>query len=177
MKRLVYPVAAIVLMVASAFTAITSQNWTIKDDYSIKFTSKDPSGIFRGLKGDIIFDEKNLTDSKFDVTVDVATINTGNGMKNNHAKSDQWFNVEKYPVIKFTSTEITQGSSGYLAKGVLEIHGIKKEFIIPFIFQNNDTGGIFNASFDINRLDFNLGDAGHGATILKVDISVPVTKA
>ena len=177
MKRLVYPVAAIVLMVASAFTVITSQNWTIKDDYSIKFTSKDPSGIFRGLKGDIVFDEKNLTDSKFDVTVDVATINTGNGMKNNHAKSDQWFDVEKYPVIKFTSTEITQGSSGYLAKGVLEIHGIKKEFTIPFIFQNNDTGGIFNASFDINRLDFNLGDAGHGATILKVDISVPVTKA
>ena len=177
MKRLIYPIAAVAIIIASAFTVITSQNWTINDDYSIKFTSKDPSGIFKGLKGNIVFDEKNLEDSKFDVTVDVATINTGNGMKNNHAKSARWFDVDKYPVIKFTSTEITKTSSGYQAKGELELHGVKKEFTIPFTFQNNDAGGIFNSSFDINRLDFNVGDAGHGASILKVDISVPVSKA
>ena len=101
MKRLVYPIAALALMTASAFTFIASQDWKINDDYTIKFTSHDPSGTFGGLKGTVAFDENDLAASKFDVTIDVATINTGNGMKNNHAKSAKWFDAEKYPTIDF----------------------------------------------------------------------------
>ena len=84
MKRLIYPIAALIIMAASAFTVIKSQDWKIGDDYAIKFTSEDPSGVFRGLKGTISFDDKNLASSKFDVSIDVSTINTGNGMKNTH---------------------------------------------------------------------------------------------
>ena len=178
MKKLVYPIAAFILMAGSAFTIIRSQNWNISEDYSIKFTSDDPSGVFRGLKGTVLFDEKDLASSKFDVTVDVNTINTGNGMKNGHAKSEKWFDAEKYPLISFTSSAITRTASGYEAKGVLEMHGVKKDFTIPFTFSNTATGGVFNASFNVNRLDFNINTAepAHGASELKVDISVPVTK-
>lgn len=173
MKKIIYPAAALIIMIASAFTFVKTQDWKINDDYSVKFTSEDPSGIFQGLKGNINFDEKNLANSKFDVTIDVETINTGNGMKNNHAKSEKWFDAAKYPVIKFTSTVISKTASGYKALGSLEIHGVKKEITIPFSFQKN----IFSGSFDINRLDYNIGEAGHGSTILKVEISVPVSKA
>ncbi|MBS1600349.1 MAG: YceI family protein [Bacteroidetes bacterium] len=175
MKKLIYPVAALVIMIGSAFTFVTSQDWKIGDDYSVKFTSDDPSGVFRGLKGTINFDDKNLASSKFDVSIDVATINTGNGMKNTHAKSEKWLDAEKYPVIKFTSSEITSTGSGYQAKGTLEFHGVKKEIVMPFTFQNNT----FTSSFQINRLDYNVNtsEPAHGASVLKVDISVPVTKA
>src|ERR1700684_4255523 len=107
MKKLVYPVSAVLLVLACAFAGIRFQDWKIGDDYSVKFTSDDPSGVFRGLKGTVIFDENNLTASKFDVSIDVSTINTGNGMKNTHAKSEKWFDVAKYPTINFTSKEIT----------------------------------------------------------------------
>ena len=178
MKKLVYPMAAAVIVIASAFTAIKFQDWKINEDYSIKFTSEDPSGVFRGLKGTVVFDDQNLAASKFDLTVDVASINTGNGMKNTHAKSEKWFDAEKYPVIRFTSSEVTGTPAGYQAKGILEIHGVKKEVNLPFTFQKSDTGGTFNSSFDINRLDYNINSAepAHGASTLKVDISVPVTK-
>ncbi len=178
MKRFIYPAAAFAIMIASAFTVIKSQDWKISEDYSVKFTSKDPSGIFRGLKGNVMFDDKNLAASKFDVSIDVASINTGNGMKNTHAKSEKWFDAEKYPLIKFTSSEITATAGGYQAKGTLEMHGVKKDFVIPFTFQKTDNGGIFTSSFDINRLDFNVNTAEpeHGASVVKVDISVPVTK-
>ena len=178
MKKLIYPFAAIALVIASAFTVIKSQDWKIGEDYSIKFTSKDPTGEFKGLKGSVSFDENNLAASKLDVTVDVNTFNTGNGMQNTHAKSPMWFDAEKYPVISFTSSEITKTSAGYEAKGNLQIHGVTKEFTIPFTFEKNEDGGVFNSSFDINRLDFNINTAepNHGATALKVDISVPVTK-
>src|SRR6185369_4910883 len=98
MKKQVYTLATLALMIASAFTFIQSQNWKIADGYSVKFDGGDPSGEFTGLKGTIQFDEKNLAASKFDVSIDVATINTGNGMKNTHAKGANWFDVAKYPV-------------------------------------------------------------------------------
>jgi polyisoprenoid-binding protein YceI len=174
MKKLIYPFAAIALIAASAFTVIKSQDWKITDGYSIKFDGGDPSGEFKELKGTVSFDPNDLATSKFDVSVDVATINTGNGMKNKDAKSDKWFDAEKYPVIKFTSTAITKTAEEYDAKGILDMHGVQKEITIPFTFDNN----VFAGSFEINRLDYNINTAepNHGGTKFKIDLSVPVTK-
>jgi polyisoprenoid-binding protein YceI len=178
MKRIIYPIAAVIILAASAFTFVKSQDWKFTDDYAIKFSSADPSGEFKGLKGSVSFDDANLAASKFDVSVDVATINTGNGMKNTHAKSDKWFDADKYPTISFTSTAISKTATGFEAKGNLQIHGVTKEFTIPFTFQKTATGGIFTSSFDINRLDFNINTAepNHGASQVKVDLNIPVTK-
>jgi polyisoprenoid-binding protein YceI len=175
MKKVMYPVAALAIIVVSAFTVIKSQDWKIADNYSVKFEGGDPSGEFGGLKGTISFDPNNLATSKFDAAIDVATINTGNGMKNTHAKSDKWFDAEKYPTIRFTSTAITKTPAGYEAKGTLDMHGVKKEITIPFTFDNN----IFKGSFQVNRLDYNINTAepNHGAASFKVDITVPVVKA
>ena len=106
MKKAIYPVFAVVIMLGSAFTFIKSQDWKISDAYTVTFTSADPSGTFRGLQGTISFDDKNPAASKFDVTIDATTVNTGNGMKNTHAKSDKWLDVQKYPVIHFVSSEL-----------------------------------------------------------------------
>lgn len=174
MKKLAFPLAALFLIVSSAFTIYKSQAWKIGDNYSVKFTSTDPSGVFTGLKGTVEFDEKNLKASKFDVTVDVASINTGNGMQNTHAKSAQWFDAEKYPTIKFTSSAISKTANGYEAKGTLDLHGVQKEVAIPFTFQNNT----FTGSFEVSREDFNLNPSNAKAgKVIKVDLSVPVSKA
>ncbi len=173
MKKLFYPVAALVILSASAFTVFKAQDWKIGENYSVKFSSSDPSGAFTGLKGSIAFDEKNLGSSKFDVTVDAASINTGNGMQNTHAKSAQWFDVEKYPTIHFTSSALTKTAAGYEAKGTLDMHGVQKEVTIPFTFQNNTFAG----TFEVNRDDFNLNPSnGRAGRVIKVEISVPVTK-
>lgn len=174
MKRISYPIAALALVVASAFTVIKSQDWKISDNYSIKFDGGDPSGEFKGLKGTINFDPNSLASSKFDASIDVASINTGNGMKNTHAKSAKWFDAEKYPTIKFTSSSISKTATGYAATGVLEMHGVQKPATIPFTFEN----GVFTGSFEVNRMDFNINTAepDHGGSKFKVDINVPVSK-
>lgn len=173
MKRVHYLAAAVVITIASAFTAFQSPDLKIADNYYVKFDGGDPAGEFRGLEGTIRFDPNNLQASKFDVSVDVATINTGNGMKNTHAKSEQWLDAEKYPEIKFTSNSFARTSEGYEAKGVLDMHGVQKEITLPFTFRNN----VFSSDFEINRLDYNINteEPEHGAAVLKVDISVPVT--
>lgn len=174
MKKQTYLLTTLLLIGASAFTFIQSQNWNVAEGYSVKFDGGDPSGEFTGLKGVIQFDEKDLAASKFDMTLDVASINTGNGMKNTHAKSANWFDAEKYPTIAFTSTAITKTGDSYEAKGILEMHGMKKETIIPFTFANNTFAG----NIEVNRMDFGLDDGKHPKMMptLKVSINVPVTK-
>ena len=174
MKKSAYLLATVVLIAASAFAFIQSQDWKIAPNYSVKFEGGDPSGEFTGLKGTIQFDEKNLAASKFDVTIDPATINTGNGMKNTHAKGANWFDTAKYPTIAFTSSAISKTSTGYEAKGTLDLHGVKKEIVLPFTFVNNTFTGVI----EVNRLDYNLDDGKHPnmAPTLKVTITVPVTK-
>jgi polyisoprenoid-binding protein YceI len=174
MKKLMLPLVAFLLITGSAFTVWTAQDWKIADGYSVKFDGGDPSGEFTGLKGTISFDPSDLATSKFDATIDVASINTGNGMKNTHAKSEKWFDADKYPTIQFTSSAITKTATGFEAKGTLNMHGVQKEIVIPFTFENN----VFKASFTVNRLDYNINTAepNHGGSVFKVDLSVPVTK-
>ncbi len=176
MKKVIYPLAIASVLILSAFTTFNSTQWKIAEGYSIKFTSPNPSGAFTSLQGNIAFDENNLSASKFEVLVDVESINTGNGLKNRHAKSEKWFDAKKHPTIKFTSSKVTKASIGYELTGIMEIHGIQKEITFPFSFSNNT----FTASFEVNRLDYKIGTdegmQGNASTTLKIDLSVPVTQ-
>jgi polyisoprenoid-binding protein YceI len=174
MKKSIFPAIAMVVILVSAFTFIQSLDWKISDKYSVKFDGGDPAGDFTGLKGTIKFDENNLAASSFDCTIDVATINTGNGMRNTHAKSDKWLDAVKYPVIRFTSKSISKTAAGFAAVGTLDFHGVQKEITLPFTFVNN----VFTGAFEVNRMDYNVNpsEPKHGATVLKVSLNVPVTK-
>ena len=177
MKKYMYPALAVLILAASAFTFITATPWQIADGYSIGFSSNEASGIFKGFKGSIVFDDQNPAASKFDVLIDVATINTGNGLQNKHAKSDEWFDATKYPQIHFSSQKFVKAGTGYQVTGALEIHGAVKPVTIPFTFQKTAKGAAFTGSFMVNRNDFKIGKPGGEVDDqIKVDISVPVTK-
>ncbi|CAL1516454.1 YceI family protein [Chitinophaga sp. MM2321] len=176
MKRIAYPIIAVLLVFVSAFTFITSPQWKINNGYSVKFEGRYADGVFEKLKGTIIFDEQNVSTAKFDVTIDVASINTGNRLKNRHAKGESWFNTDKYPVIHFVSSSVTKEGAVYEAKGELEMHGIKKNFIIPFTFKNNGGNGVFTGNFKVNRSDFDIGvPRGDESDFTKLQVVVPVT--
>jgi polyisoprenoid-binding protein YceI len=172
MKKQIWLAGTILLMAASAFTFIHVRRWKIVEVYTVKFDTGIHSGEFRGLKGTISFDEDNLEVSKFDVTIDPATINTGNGMKNKEAKGPNWLDVEKYPLISFTSTLIARSGQDYEARGTLDLRGVKKEIVIPFKFSNST----FTSTFSIDRRDYSLYDWTHekGSSLMEVSLSVPV---
>ncbi len=176
MRSIFYPVAALLLLAGSAFTFITARNWQIAEAYSVAFSSDDASGIFKGLKGGVSFDEQNPAASKFDVTVEAASINTGNGLQNKHAKSDEWFDVAKYPVIGFVSKQVVKSGNGYQVTGDLDLHGVKKQVTIPFGFRSTATGGVFTGKFTVNRNDYKLGKPGGDVgEVISIELSVPVT--
>lgn len=83
------------------------------------------------MKGTIKFDEADLAGSKFDLTFDVSSISTGNGMMNKKAQTAEWFDEAKYPQIKFVSSKIVKAGNDYTVTGKLTIKGVTKEKSVP----------------------------------------------
>ncbi len=166
--------AAVILL--SAFTISNSINWTIADGHSVKFAGTDAEGIFSKLKGDIQFNSENPASSSMSFTIDVNSINTGNGMKNKHAVSSKWFDAEKHPNITFTSKSISKSEGNYEVTGTMNIHGTAKEVTIPFSFD----GKAFTTKFSVNRMDYGVGTMkGMSKKVsneIKLDVTIPVTK-
>lgn len=176
MKKIWWAFLSLVVL-AFVFAFTLPQNWVIADKYNITFTTSGVSGIFKNFSGNIIFDEQNVSASKFDVTIEVGSINTGNGMQNKHAKSSEWFDAAKYPAIKFVSKKLVKSGAGYVVTGDLQIHGVTKEQTIPFNFKRGGNGGKFEGVFNVNRNDFGIGKpGGEVGEVIKLVVSVPVVK-
>ncbi len=176
MKRSLLIVAASLMMTAGQAFA-TVANWLPTAKYSIRFSGDDADGIFKTFSGNLLFDEQSPAASKFTAVVDVASINTGNGLKNKHAKGTEWFDAEKYPQIRFVSDKIEKAGSGYKATGTLEMHGMKKVIVIPFTFLRSGNSGTFSGSFTVNRNDFHIGKPGNSVgEVIKIELKVPVVK-
>lgn len=153
-----------------------AQNWKISEDHNIAFSNKDVSGVFKEMSGSIIFDATKLSSSKFDLKIKVESISTGNGIQNKHAKGEEWFDAAKYPNIEFISSKIEKTDAGYKAVGKLEIHGVKKDFTIPFTFSKKGSKGTFVAKFSVDRTDFGVGKKGNDvAETLKIVATIPAT--
>lgn len=176
MKKTTFIAIAVVMFLSSAFALINSVNWKVKEkDYAIKFSTSKAEGIIKGLKGTINFDKNNLAQSNFDVTVDVNTLNTGNGLKNRHAKGDKFLNASKYPIIRLKTSQIITSSGGFIAKGKLTIKEVSRDVSIPFTFRTAGNDGTFTGNFEINRKDYGLEYKGVGE-IIKIELLIPVNK-
>ncbi len=165
-----------IVLFLTAVAAHRVITWKIGEGYAIRFETEKVSGAFTQLSGRIEFNETDLSASLFDVAVATASIETGIGLKNKHARSENWFDAEKYPEIRFRSSSIVKVTNGYETRGTLDLHGVQKEIAIPFTFLQ-DT---FKGTFSLNRLDYNLGATegmqGSVGKELKIDLAVPVSK-
>jgi polyisoprenoid-binding protein YceI len=165
----------ITALIAASFTGAMLQDWKIGSGYTIRFDGKYAHGTFSNLTGSLAFDPEHLGEAKFDVTVDVASIDTGIELKNKHARSDKWFDAEKYPAIRFTSSQVSRTDTGFAVRGDLELKGIKKEIWIPFGFRQTPEQSVFYGRFKVNRGDFGIGKAnGKESDSTAVEVMVPV---
>ncbi len=177
MKNIFYPLLAATVLLTSAMYVSPLQDFKIADGYSIAFKSKDPSGVFKTMKGTIKFDEADLPNSKFDLQFVVSSISTGNGMMNKKAQIEEWFNAAKYPEIKFTSTKVVKSGSDYSVSGKLTIKGITKEKNIPLKATKVGANYTFSGSFTVNRMDFKVGHKSDAVPdVMNISYAIPVLK-
>lgn len=177
MKKVIFPILAVVIFAGSAFVTLAPAEYKIKDSHSIAFSSKDPSGTFKTITGTVKWDEADLANSKFDLKIDVSSINTGNGMQNKKAQTAEWFDATKYPDIKFVSTKIEKAGSDYNITGKLTMKGVTKEKKIPAKVVKSGSDVTFSGSFTVNRMDYKVGKKSDAVPdVMNIKYSLPVTK-
>ena len=119
-------------------------------------------GHFNDFSVTIKEDPEDITKSSVAVVIKTASIDTGNERRDNHLRSADFFDAEKYPEITFHSNRIEKKGDKYVAEGTLNMHGVSKEITIPFEITGkikdpwgNTRAGI-EASTKLDRKDYGL---------------------
>jgi len=121
-------------------------------------------GHFTAVKGVLTLDETNPGNSVVEASIDAASINTREPQRDEHLKSADFFNVEKYPTLSFKSAQVDRISNGELAvAGDLTMHGVTRSVVFtvegPTPPSKDPWGNIrmgLSATAKINRKDFGL---------------------
>lgn len=159
----------LMLLAAISIGQVKAQGWSVDNSHSqVMFTVShlvisEVTGSFKKFNGKIVSEKPDFTDAKIDFTVDVSTINTESEMRDNHLKSDDFFNAEKYPVISFKGKELKKVSGNkYKLTGDLTIRDITKTVVLDVIYAGTvkDPWGNTKAGFKItgmvDRFDYGL---------------------
>ncbi len=177
------------LFLAAGQAVATDGNTIIIDEWSIDtahsnvnftithfFTPVD--GSFEEYSSEILFDPNDLENSSIDVTIPVSSINTENERRDNHLKSEDFFNATEWPNIHFESNNIEQtGENQFVAQGELTIRDVTREFELPFellgvmdhpMQEGQKVAGI-TASANLNRTDYGVGVGDWAATAVVGD--------
>lgn len=121
----------------------------------------DVDGRFSEFSGTIMYDETDLTKSSVTAIIKSASINTGSSFRDKDLKAAPFFDIDKFPTIRFQSTAIRKQGNDYVMAGLLTIRDVSKEIQAPLVWRQhkmNDPWKNSRIAFDsrlkLNRRDF-----------------------
>ena len=166
MKRLV---ALAIAASLPAFALAETSSWTIDPahtdaGFAVKhLVISTVRGHFGKTTGTLKLDEKDLTKSSVEATVDTTSVDTRVQMRDQDLRSANFFDVEKYPTMTFKSTKVQKSGKDKLkVTGDLTIKGTTKPVTFNVTYANpikgpkGETRRGFTAITTINRKDFGL---------------------
>jgi polyisoprenoid-binding protein YceI len=172
MKKTISIFILIFFMPAMASLAIAgAEKWEIDKNHShvyfdVRHTYATVRGQFDDFSAELQFDPGNLPVSRVAFEVSTKSINTGIPNRDNHLRSEDFFEVKKYPSMTFQSTGLKKiGEHQYSLEGDLAIKGKTKKVALPLTYFGTrenplKTGQLvagFETRFSIDRLDFGVG--------------------
>ena len=142
-------------------------------------------GQFEHFSGKMMIDEEDPSASTVSFEVKVDSVNTNIEERDAHLKGKDFFEVDKFPVMKFKSTSVKHVKDrDYLLEGNLTIKGITRKMTLPFKYlgkiENPMKPGAFVSGFEckftINRLDYNVGDESfYKKGLIAKDVDITIT--
>lgn len=178
MKRSVTILAAAFAGLAFSFTVATSSIWSSDASHSrLGFTIKhmgisDMNGSFSNYEVKMTATKDDFSDAKVELSGEVSSINTANEMRDNHLKSADFFDAEKFPKFTFVSksfTKVPKSKNEYKVVGDLTLHGVTKEVTMTAVHNGTITNPMnkkevsgFKMTGTINRIDFGVGAENPG---------------
>jgi polyisoprenoid-binding protein YceI len=162
------PATAHAQVANAAPTAVQAGDYTVDASHTrTQFTVShmgftDWYGDFTGATGTLSLDPKAVAKAKVDITIPVASVVTTNATLDGELKSAAWFDAEKFPSIRFTSTKVVQtGARTALISGDLTFHGVTKPVVLKASFNASGVNPLnkaytigFNATVQLRRSDY-----------------------
>jgi polyisoprenoid-binding protein YceI len=196
-KTVVATLFFVALSCASFVGAYAQTAWSVDKSHSaVKFSVShlvvsEADGVFKSFTGTVSAKDDAFSDAKIDFAVDVASINTDDEKRDAHLKSDDFFNAEKFPQMKFVSKSWKKaGKNTFKLGGDLTIRDVTKPVtfdvtlggVVKDPWGNTKAG--FKAKTVINRFDYNLkwtaAIEGGGLVVGKdvtIALNIELTKA
>ena len=185
-------VSAFLLVSGSAFAQAALPVWIIdpaKSTLTFEATQQGApiSGAFKGFSGDIRFDASRPEESNATIRVDMKTLDSKSADRDQSLRGGDWFNLESFPESIYTVSKFEKlNENQYLARGELELRGVKKTLDLPLTitFSTDDAGrdvALAVGEVTLNRLDFGVGqgewkDTQAVGNTVKVKVSVTATR-
>lgn len=157
------------LLFISASLTFAQTNWDFDKSHSkIGFSVThllitDVDGQFKDFEGTIVSSSDDFENAVIEFSADIASIDTDNDKRDNHLKSDDFFNAEKFPKMIFKSKSFTKvDGKNFKLVGDLTIRDVTKEVELDVKYNGTvkDPWGNTKAGFAlegvVNRFDFNL---------------------
>lgn len=122
------------------------------------------NGSLGEVTGRLELDDKDVTKSKVEASIDVKGLNTKQAKRDDHLRSPDFFDVEKFPAVTFKSTRIEKGAGNKLkVTGDLTMRGVTKSVTLDGELTNEVASPFgpmkirgFSATTSVNRKDFGL---------------------
>jgi polyisoprenoid-binding protein YceI len=168
MKRII---ATIITIIALALpSGASASTWTVDPDHSNlgfriqHFMISYVNGNFRKYTGTFALNDRDITKSKVEFTIDANSINTNVAKRDEHLRTADFFDVAQFPTIKFVSKKVTEvGKDTLQVTGDLTLRGVTREVTLNFEGLSKEIkdpwGNIrkgATASTKLNRMDFGL---------------------
>jgi len=168
MKRIIASFSAVLLLALPILASAAT--WNIDPDHTnIGFKVRhlmvsNVKGSFEKHSGTIDINDKDITKSKVEVTIDTNSINTNVQKRDEHLRSADFLDVAKFPAMTFVSKKVAKAGKDRLkVTGDLTLHGVTKEVVLdvePLSKESKDPWGNIRrgttATTKINRKDFGL---------------------
>jgi polyisoprenoid-binding protein YceI len=171
MKKFILPLL-IIILAGTAFTPAQNTITRSAITFKIKNLGITTGGTIGGLQASIQFNPASLATSGIEASVDVNTINTDNSTRDEHLKSDEFFDAPHYPKISLKSVSFKHRSgNNFTGQFNLTIKDKTKLVEIPFTYTDKGSTMGFTGSFKINRLDYGVGSS---SMVMSDDVIVSI---
>lgn len=129
-------------------------------------------GGFKTFKGQFTVVDQTPETATGSIEIDTTSIWSDNDRLTNHLKSDDFFDVEKYPTSTFTLSKIEKGESNYTVHGQLNLHGVTKDISFPADIEVSEDSATLNAEFYIKRFDFGIEYKGRADDLIRDEVVI-----
>ena len=162
MKRLLCSLLLLASVAASAADYSVQPGSTL--GFSGIFQGATFNGEFKHFDATITCDPADLAASKFDVSVDVGSVATGDSDRDNALPGEEFFDTSKFPKARFVSTAFRSAGGKVSADGNLTIKGVTKPVSLDVAFTPNGNNATLVVSTKLDRRDFNVGSGDYADT-------------